>query len=58
MKEFSCGDVVPGCRAHFWGESNEDILAQVARHAAVDHGIAAPGAELVEAIRAKIHIAA
>ena len=58
MKEFSCGDVVPGCGAQFRGDSDEDILAQVARHAAADHGIAAPDAELVDAVRSKIRVAA
>ncbi|MGE3960190.1 MAG: DUF1059 domain-containing protein [Dehalococcoidia bacterium] len=58
MKEFSCGDVVPGCGARFQGDTEDDILAQVARHAAAVHGIAAPDAELVEVVRSKIRVAA
>jgi len=58
MKEFSCGDVVPGCARHFTGDSDDDILAQVALHAAEDHGITSPGADLVEAVRSKIRVTA
>ena len=39
MKEFRCGAVVPDCTARFEGESEEAILAQVARHAHDDHGM-------------------
>ena len=38
MKHFRCGDVVPGCTRLFTG-TEEDILAQVARHASDDHGL-------------------
>ncbi len=38
MKNFRCGDVVPGCTRHFTG-TTEDILAEVARHAYTDHGM-------------------
>ncbi len=58
MKEFSCGDVVPGCGMHFAGDSDEDILSQVAAHAAADHGITSPGADLVDAVLSKIRLAA
>jgi len=58
MKEFSCGDVVPGCGMHFTGVSDDDILAQVAQHAADDHGITSPSADLVEAVRSKIRVTA
>ena len=34
MKEFSCGAVVPGCDAHFHGDTIEEILTQVSIHAA------------------------
>lgn len=39
MKQFSCGDVVPGCKAVFRGASNDEILGQVAEHAKRDHGM-------------------
>lgn len=54
MKQFSCGDVVPGCRAVFKGETDADILAAVAGHAKQDHGMMDIPAELVERVRALI----
>ena len=50
MKQFSCGDVVPGCRRTFRG-TEDDVLAAVAEHARVDHGLAAVPVELVEQVR-------
>lgn len=38
MKQFACGDVVPGCRRTFAG-TEEQILTAVAAHAAADHGV-------------------
>jgi len=57
MKEFSCGDVVPGCSAHFRGASEEAILSQVAEHATQDHGMTDIPVSLVEAVRGKIRVA-
>lgn len=54
MKQFACGDVVPGCGATFTGESEQDILQQVAVHAADAHGITDVGPELVDAVTASI----
>jgi predicted small metal-binding protein len=54
MKLFSCGDVVPGCDAFWERETDDDILAEVARHAAEEHGLSAVPAELVTAVRAAI----
>ncbi|GGI06362.1 DUF1059 domain-containing protein [Egicoccus halophilus] len=39
MKQFACGDVVPGCQASFVGIDDEAILLQVGAHARVDHGL-------------------
>ena len=39
MKAFSCGDVVPGCNARFICSNEDEILAQVARHANEAHGM-------------------
>jgi predicted small metal-binding protein len=36
MKQFSCGDVVPGCQQRFVGSESE-ILSAVAVHARNDH---------------------
>jgi predicted small metal-binding protein len=54
MKEFSCGDVVPGCSASFCAESDDDLLGQVARHASTDHGLQEIRPELVEAVKKHI----
>ena len=47
MKRFACGDVVPGCKATFQGESTEDVLMQVAEHARADHQMDSVPAEVV-----------
>ncbi|NAZ84198.1 DUF1059 domain-containing protein [Kineococcus sp. R8] len=39
MKVFRCGDVVPGCERDFLGADRDDIVRQVAAHAALDHGL-------------------
>lgn len=54
MKQFSCGDVIPGCPAHFLGETDDSILRQVAAHAARDHGVASLSPELVEQVVALV----
>jgi len=54
LKSFACGDVVPGCDATFVCSSEDDVLAEVARHAARDHGLTSVPAELVEQVRARI----
>lgn len=54
MKSFACGDVVPGCTARWEEPSDEAVLARVADHAAVVHGMMEVPAELVAAVRASI----
>jgi predicted small metal-binding protein len=54
MKEFACGDVVPGCDARFVCNSDDDVLAQVARHAADAHGLVSVPDSVVSAVRAHI----
>jgi predicted small metal-binding protein len=58
MKEFACGDVVPGCSATFLGSDDGSILEQVGRHADRDHALPEVGPELVAAVREKIRPAA
>ena len=53
MKQFSCGDVVPGCRRTFQG-ADDAILSAVAAHARDDHGLAEIPAALVEQVRGHI----
>jgi len=54
MKEFHCGAVVPGCTAAFHGQSEDDILGQVAVHAREDHGMDEVPAEVVAQVRENI----
>lgn len=54
MKQFACGDVIPGCSAPFAAETNEGILEQVAQHAAQAHGVSAVPPELVDPVVASI----
>ena len=54
MKQFSCGDVVPGCSAVFQGATEEQILEAVARHARCDHGLTEIPGELVAQVRSLI----
>jgi len=54
MKTFACGDVVPGCTAHFTAADESAILGLVAQHATADHGLAHVSPELVDAVRAAV----
>jgi predicted small metal-binding protein len=54
MKTFACGDVVPGCTAHFTAADESAVLNLVAAHASADHGLATVSPELVSAVRAAI----
>ena len=53
MKRFRCGDVVPGCAQEFSG-SEDEILEQVAAHAATAHGMTSVSPELVDAVRSRM----
>jgi predicted small metal-binding protein len=54
MKAFACGAVVPGCTATFKANSEPEILALVAEHAKVDHGMAQVPDEVVAQVRENI----
>ncbi len=54
MKQFACGTVVDGCDGVVTGETDDDVLAAAARHAAEAHGITEVPDELVTQIRAGI----
>lgn len=58
MKEFACGDVVPGCSAVFDGEDDDAILQQVAVHAQAEHGLSEISPQLVDEVRSKVRAAA
>ena len=50
MKQFACGDVVPGCDATFTAETDDAIVVAVRGHAAEVHGIS----ELPRSILAQV----
>lgn len=54
MKQFACGDVVEGCEGVVTGETDEEVLAAAAAHAASAHGMTEVPDEVVAAIRAGI----
>jgi predicted small metal-binding protein len=58
VKEFSCGDVVPGCTARFRGNTDDEILSAVAQHAREAHGIDAVSPALADTVRSFIRDAA
>jgi predicted small metal-binding protein len=54
MKEFRCGEIVPGCSAVLEGESDEQVLQEVALHARAEHGMDQVPPEVADDIRSKI----
>ncbi len=54
MKQFACGDVVPGCDARWVCDTDDEILAQVAVHARDVHGLDDIPPELVDEVRSRI----
>lgn len=54
MKKFACGDVVAGCDGIVTGDTENEVLAAAAEHAASVHGMAEVPEEVVAAIRAGI----
>ena len=53
-KNIACGDIVPGCAFTATGATDEEILAQVAAHAAHDHGVTEITPELAAQVKAAI----
>jgi len=60
MKEYACGDVVPGCGAVFRVDDEEQMLALCTVHAQHDHGLTDPrmADDLIARIRAVIRTTA
>ncbi len=54
MKTFACGDVIPGCGAHFSAADEDGIFSQAAAHAAAEHGVTDLTPELIQAVRDRI----
>jgi predicted small metal-binding protein len=54
MKEFRCGELVPGCEWRIEGESENQILEEVALHAREAHGMDEVPPEVVDTVRTAI----
>ena len=54
MKQFVCGELVPGCEHVFHASSDEEILEQVEVHARDDHGMPEVPPEVADRIRESI----
>ncbi|MEG9249990.1 DUF1059 domain-containing protein [Arthrobacter sp. Soc17.1.1.1] len=54
MKSFACGDVVPGCDARWVCRSDDEVLSNVATHAAAAHGLGALPDDVVAKVRSSI----
>lgn len=54
MKHFSCGAVVPNCRARFEGASEAEVLAKIARHASEEHGMTNIPDDMLQTVRRHI----
>ena len=51
MKQFSCGDVVPGCTWVTRSEDEEELFAEIYSHAHDAHGMDEVPPEVVDLIR-------
>ena len=54
MKQFACGDVVPGCDATFTEIDDQRLMAAVTDHARDHHGMTTVPPELAEQVRRRI----
>lgn len=54
MKQFACGTVVDGCDGVVTGETEDEVMAAAAKHAAEAHGMSEVPDEVAAAIRAGI----
>lgn len=52
--KLACGDVMPGCAATFESSAKESLLANVATHAAADHGITEITPEIFALVESRI----
>ena len=54
MKQFNCGDVVPGCQWVTRREDDEELWSDISAHAREAHGMDEVPPDVVDAIRDKI----
>jgi predicted small metal-binding protein len=51
MKQFNCGDVVPGCQWVGRNEEDDELWVEIASHAREAHGMHDVPPEVADAIR-------
>lgn len=51
-RKFGCGDVVSGCKFTVTADTEQELLRQVAQHAAAAHGINEVSPELLAKVKA------
>lgn len=54
MKQFNCGDVVPGCTWVTRREQEDELFVEISSHAHEAHGMDEVPPEVVDIIREKI----
>jgi len=54
MKQFACGTLMDGCEGVVTGETEEEVLAAAAAHAADAHGLTELSDDVVAAVKAGI----
>jgi predicted small metal-binding protein len=54
MKQFNCGDVVPGCEWVARNEDEQELFAEIHVHAQETHGMHEVPPEVMDMIRAVI----
>ena len=54
MKQFNCGDVVPGCEWVARGEAEDDLMVEISSHAHDAHGMDEVPPEVMDVIRGVI----
>jgi predicted small metal-binding protein len=52
MKSFACGDVIPGCEARWVCSTEDEVMFEVAQHAAAVHGISSLSPDTANAVHA------
>lgn len=53
-KNISCADIMPGCDFKAEAETDQELLSQVAKHAADAHGVKDITPDLLEKVKATI----
>jgi predicted small metal-binding protein len=54
--KLACGDVMPGCTARFEDTDKQQMLQEVAAHAASEHGITEITPDVLAAVESKIAV--